>query len=298
MRLSPTLLSVLVVTLSASSCSKKNDKKEESSLPTAEATAKSDKTEAPKKDAEKTEIKGQVDKGDFTFKYGMTENKDLDAYFKENKLLEDMATDLNALIAMPKDILIEFGDCGEPNAYYDPEIGHIKICYELMEAFLEDYDNAFKEDPEEDLAFNAMIGATMFTIFHELGHALVDVLKLPVTGKEEDSVDNLASVVMIASGEEGQQMALDGATAFMLEAEKTNLRDLAYWDEHSLSAQRFYNVICMVYGSNPEKYAYLVDDGDLPEERAERCPEEYKRISDSWDTLLEPHFLGFGQGAR
>jgi len=62
------------------------------------------------------------------------------------------------------------------------------------------------------------------------------------------------------------------------------------WGEHSLSEQRFYNILCLVYGSNPEKFNFLVEDGDLPEERAEICPSEYERKVNSWDTLLSPYW--------
>jgi len=59
-------------------------------------------------------------------------------------------------------------------------------------------------------------------------------------------------------------------------------------DEHLLQEQRFYNSLCMLYGSNPDKYMMIVDKGYLPKERAARCPTEYQRTVDSWQSLLEP----------
>ena len=35
------------------------------------------------------------------------------------------------------------------------------------------------------------------TLYHELVHALVDVLKLSITGKEKDAVDNLSTLMLI-----------------------------------------------------------------------------------------------------
>ena len=60
---------------------------------------------------------------------------------------------------------------------------------------------------------------------------------------------------------------------------------------HSLDKQRFYNVICWVYGSNTKKYAELTKGKDpiLPEGRAEGCEQEYERITKAWQTLLGPH---------
>jgi hypothetical protein len=59
-------------------------------------------------------------------------------------------------------------------------------------------------------------------------------------------------------------------------------------DEHLLQEQRFYNSLCMIYGSNPSKYNNILTQGYLPKERAVRCESEYQRTSDSWRNLLAP----------
>lgn len=52
--------------------------------------------------------------------------------------------------------------------------------------------------------------------YHEVGHALVDVLELPITGKEEDAVDQLSTYVLVEDADGGEVAALDGAVAFLL----------------------------------------------------------------------------------
>ena len=59
--------------------------------------------------------------------------------------------------------------------------------------------------------------------------------------------------------------------------------------EHSLSQQRYYTLTCLVYGSDTEKYANLLEDEWLTPERAEQCPAEFERLSTSWYALLDPH---------
>jgi hypothetical protein len=78
------------------------------------------------------------------------------------------------------------------------------------------------------------------------------------------------------------------ADAFNIESKMNpgGSRNLA--DEHLLQEQRFYNSLCMVYGSDTNKYAYIVNQGYLPKERAVRCPSEYQRTVDSWIDLLQP----------
>ena len=57
--------------------------------------------------------------------------------------------------------------------------------------------------------------------------------------------------------------------------------------EHSLSEQRYYNVICFMYGSDPQGYQELVSEGTLPESRAARCEEEYRTLIRDWERLLD-----------
>lgn len=199
--------------------------------------------------------------------------------FREMGLLEEVAGWLNGWVALPEDITLAFGECGEPNAFYHAEDRSVVVCYELVE----EMDGTFAAEPDGERAVN---DAVVFTALHEVGHALVDLLELPVTGREEDAVDQLAALVLAEGVEGGDEAALNGIRGLAEEAEDVDATALA--DEHALGPQRIYNVVCLVYGRDPEAYADWVDD-ILPAERAEQCPEEYERLSSSWDRLLAPY---------
>lgn len=234
---------------------------------------------------------GVRDTGDFVVHYGETGNDDyleLEAIFKEIQLLEETVKALNDVFALPTDVAVVLRECGEVNAFYDPESHEIALCYELVEHFAQIFLQDAETDEEQEEAGASLAGATMFTFFHEMGHALIDVYDLPVTGREEDAVDQLATLILLEGGEEGESAALDGASSFVGE-EEAEMEDLAFWDEHSLDEQRFYNIVCWSYGKNPEGLQDLVDDETLPANRAERCPAEYDRMSRSWESLLEPY---------
>ena len=118
----------------------------------------------------------------------------------------------------------------------------------------------------------------------------MDAWKLPITGREEDAVDQLSALVLIHNTNNGEQMALDGAMSFKLYADLDRGQTKIYWDEHSLDEQRFYDTICLIYGHAPDKYSYFINDGTLPEQRAELCREDYARVESAWHKLLSPFF--------
>jgi len=206
-------------------------------------------------------------------------------YEEELKSLQETADALNKSFSLPHDIYIGFDDCEEANAFYDPEKKKVTVCYELAEDLYDAFKKDYKTDEQVD---DAVTNATTFVFYHELGHALVDAYDLPVTGREEDAVDQL-SVLLLADGtDEGERMVLDAAVSFSKQS-KGELDELAFADEHSLDQQRYYNIICLLYGQNEEKFASLVKDGTLPQARAERCSEEYARVDKAWDALLAPY---------
>jgi len=204
--------------------------------------------------------------------------------FAENHVFEQVAQGLNNTVRIPTSVDINTVDCNTINAFYDPNSKRIIVCYELLDYFVGVFKPTAKNDNELG---NAVIGATIFSFFHETGHGLIDLLELPAVGREEDSVDQLATLILISSGDEGVSMALSGAHWFQLQTKGGHTTP--FWDEHAFDGQRFYNILCLIYGSDPKKYAGFVSSGNLPEERAARCPDEYAKINKAWEKLLQPH---------
>lgn len=229
------------------------------------------------------------DKGDFKVeKVSLTDSRyaALDQKVKDEKLLENAAEELNRALKLPKDIIIIAKSCGIENAEFDPNNNRITICYELMNRFYNLYRlNGMNEKEADEKMFDAI----RFVFLHEVGHALIHNYNLPIVSNEEDAADRCSSYINIKElGEEGVRAVLAAADAFRIDSRLSSpgKRDLA--GEHLLNEQRFYNSLCMIYGSNPSRYEYFVQDGYLPEERAVRCPQEYQRTVESWVSLLAP----------
>jgi hypothetical protein len=138
---------------------------------------------------------------------------------------------------------------------------------------------------------DAVVGPVFDTSLHEFGHALFDMLNLPVFGRQEDAADQVASYIVLQFGKaEARRLIMGTAHAYKAEAESAGAPSLKeFAGEHGTPAQRAYNVLCVAYGADPKLFGDFVTKGYLPKKRAEVCEEEYEQISHAFETLIGPH---------
>ncbi len=226
-----------------------------------------------------------ADRGDIKVSWSTSSDaqaRQLAQVFRENRLFEQLAEGLNATVKFPRDLPVTHADCGEANAFYDPTTQSLSMCYELLDQISVVANDG--ESTDQELG-DRIVGTWLFVFFHELGHGLVDMYDLPITGREEDSVDDFSAVLMVQAGLDEYVIH---AAEYWAATSSSMFDELNFADEHSLNQQRFYNMLCLVYGSNPQQYQGLVTAGYLPESRAQRCPAEYQQKSNAWNQLLEP----------
>jgi hypothetical protein len=211
--------------------------------------------------------------------------KALQAEMLKERVLEQIAADLNRLFTISKPVTFTYLECNQANAYYLPQQRRVVMCYELIDAFYKTFE---KDGLKGDELDQSVDNAVTFAFYHELGHALVNVLDLPITGREEDAVDQLATYLVSDGTDAEETTALDGAIAFLLMAKNAKGPPTAFWDQHSMGEQRFYSIICSLYGDAPDKYKSVVTEGLLPKDRAAQCIPEWKKVERSWSRLLAP----------
>lgn len=225
---------------------------------------------------------------------------EIETFLKEREVFDDIVGALNAELRLDKDIVVNVG--GDPQGpYFDPSTGAIEYPYEFMSLV----SSVFEDDYEGEELQATASGALRFVLIHELGHALIEHLEVPVLGREEDAVDGLATVVLTqvlpARGVDPEAGAYDALSAAELffdfsgeggggDGAAVNVELETFADEHSLDLQRFYSIACLVAGSSETNYETIAQAGFVPESRLERCPGEYEQASKSWAKLLEPHF--------
>jgi Putative metallopeptidase len=131
-------------------------------------------------------------------------------------------------------------------------------------------------------------GTLRFVLLHETGHAFVDLYNIPVLGREEDAADRFATWWMSPDEHQDGSDAI-AAVEWWLASGRVNgaSRDeLAWWDEHGIDEQRGYQIICLLYGTDPETMGPLAGRHGLPAERRESCIPEAAQNAASWKTYL------------
>ncbi len=205
---------------------------------------------------------------------------------KENRVLEKLQ-ELLMPLRLPARLVLRTDDCdGESNAWYEDQL--VTVCYEYIEDLIR---NAPQETTERGISRqDAIIGPTIEVFLHEAGHAVFDMLRVPIFGREEDAADQFAAYALLQLGHEDTP-GIIGGIAYMYAREvgqqNPQLDDFA--DVHGVPAQRLFNLLCMAYGADPKLFADLVDKGDMPRERAETCEEEYQQIAYAFEKLIVPH---------
>ncbi len=192
---------------------------------------------------------------------------------------------LNDSLVLPADISVSFADCGTANAFFIPGEfnpdengaagGAIVMCHELTQLFFNlfgDMDEAFK--------------TSVFVLMHELGHALVDQLELPVLGIEEAAVDGIGSVFSTKLGL-AEGIVLAGWFFF-------SQGDSPFFDTHRVGTQRLGDLACWGVGGDPS----LLDDPtisgikDQLVDAGRDCNFEYQQRFDAVSTLIGPNIRG------
>lgn len=129
------------------------------------------------------------------------------------------------------------------------------------------------------------------TFYHELAHALIDMLELPVLGQEEDAADVFSVLMVDQLFDESDAVAINSGAARGFEVDAVRMRgkgrEWDWSDEHGPDMQRYYNIVCLTFGGAPERREDFAKEMKLPDDRAGICADEYRLASKSWAPIIK-----------
>ncbi|HEY7767336.1 DUF4344 domain-containing metallopeptidase [Longimicrobium sp.] len=199
---------------------------------------------------------------------------------QQGTMLESMVDPLNEAFLVPRDITVEMAECGGPAATYDASRATVRVCYELLLEFADQAESGDMDNETFEQAF-------AFILLHQVGHAVIDVLKLNVGVPEEEAADQFVAVMAgLAPGE--LQGLLQGAAALHEQEFDWESPDSG---QTTLGDRRLTTLTCLLYGGDPEAHRYLVEGGHLTTARADSCLDAHEDLQEAWATLLEGHLV-------
>lgn len=207
---------------------------------------------------------------------------------KEHRALEKLQEIFGA-VRLSTDLTLRTAGCdGVANAWY--QRGQITVCYEYLDVIRK---NSPQETTKDGISpTDAMVGQFFYVFAHEMGHALFDLLDVPVFGRAEDAADQFATYVVLQFGKEQARRLILG-TAYSYKnyiSNSTVTAPLAaFSDAHSPPPERFYNLLCLAYGADSKLFADFVSEGYLPQSRARGCRREYGELVYAFNKVIVPH---------
>jgi hypothetical protein len=205
------------------------------------------------------------------------------------RVLERLSEYLSPL-RLPRPLTLTIQGCdGRVNAYYWRD--KVLVCYEYFDFLLKVAPEM--PTPEGLTRHEALAGMTADVFLHETGHAIFDMLEIPFLGREEDAADEVSAYLLLQRAkDDSRRLILGVAYLGSKEAQEEMVKAAQtpnFADIHELPVQRYFNVLCMAYGKDPNLFADAVTHWHLPELRAKDCHYEYLRFQYGFEALIGPY---------
>lgn len=207
---------------------------------------------------------------------------------QERRILETVGALLSAF-RLPRELTVEVKGCsGRETAWYAFDTA--MFCYEYVELIQRHSPKV--ATPGGVARADAIVGAVIDTILHEAGHGVIDLLDIPVLGREEDAADFFSIYLLLQFPPDDARRLVQGVAFTMGSEARAEVgekpRPQMFAGPHAMNAQRHYNVLCLSYGANPALFDHALPAG-LPPWRARYCGDEWSLLKRSFDKLILPH---------
>jgi hypothetical protein len=196
--------------------------------------------------------------------------------------------------------------------YYSSDTHAINMCYQFIKATENLADSLVKLQKDKPGILpmpvsrdEFLTGMFVAVIMHETGHAVFDLLEVPIFGREEDAADQMATFIAMQFDKDVARTIIKGFAYLWAAMDNPPTKApepsvlnppsscgadpfCAYSDEHGTSYQRMYNTLCLAYGADGPTFNDFVAKGWLPKGRAEQCQNEYQQLKAAFAKTVYP----------
>jgi len=191
----------------------------------------------------------------------------------------------NVNLQLKSDVLYTFIQGNEP--FFGASQNQVFIPYVFLHQV---YDDVRFKYPQQPLLSDKLFAFTIEKlVWSELGRVLISQYALPITGKEELSLDQFSTVVLLNLSELDSEYLLDATEEFLLIDDSSTLMSrISFQSETELDELRYRLVMCMVLGKDHEDHIQLLDELTWDQDRLLHCRDHYQEKMIAWYEALQP----------
>ena len=207
--------------------------------------------------------------------------------WQDGQMLENFRDQVLHKFSLEASLSLSIRNCDQPNAFYNAYSREIVMCWELLNPIVDAVVPRFSKS----LAAKAAMSVFAFVLYHELGHALLNIQRTATFGREEDNADQIATLLLLEDNK--RRNHADSNIGILGVFNFWRGRDNAYLSKHQLTGphspdqQRAFNIVCWAIGSDStSRYKHLAAMTEFPIQRIPSCVAEYQRAEEAMRILI------------
>ncbi|MBS1270090.1 MAG: hypothetical protein MAG794_01043 [Gammaproteobacteria bacterium] len=214
-----------------------------------------------------------------------SDEKNARTFIEEEGITQTVIKLLNDEFDLHTDLTLFLG--GNEGPSIDEASNEIYMPY----SFVFDVADRFTRDSYSETnanIYDVTRDAYLHAFLHEVSHALFLIYDLRSSGNAEKAVDMLTILLLIRYYQNGADVVWNAAELFVDETGSSprGRSGRNFWNEHALDRQSYNQAICLVYGSDPQRYSSLKDRSQFLQIRDRECVLEYRRQNKAWFRVL------------
>jgi len=207
------------------------------------------------------------------------------AFIEEEGVTYTVSNLLNNEFELRDELSLFMG--GDEGPSFNESANEIRMPYNFIFSIADRFERDSYSGTDVDI-YDVTRDAYLHALMHEISHALFVMFDLRTSGNVEKAVDALAILLLLRYYENGGAIVINAAELFVDESGAASAAGSGrnFWREHQLDRQSYNQALCLVYGSDPQRYAGLRADSEFLQIRDRECTREYQRQVDAWFRVL------------
>lgn len=213
------------------------------------------------------------------------DEKNARAFLEEEGVTRTTSDLLNEEFELRHELTLFLG--GDRGPLYDEGADQVLMPYNFVFDIAERFHRDSYSNTGVDV-YDVTRDAYLHALLHEISHALFVMYDLRTSGSLEKAVDALTILLLLRYYENGGDIVINAAELFVDEdgAASSSTTEPDFWRTHQLDQQSYDQALCLVYGSDPPRYADLRAGSEFLQIRDRECAREYRRQVNAWFQVL------------